>query len=405
MLSITVDDLLLSYKDETIQQQFYEHLSAAFDVTTPNDITKFKFLSMTIYQSVDGTSIDQTTHLTTKILEHWFNHGHITKNIHTPYPTDSNFELDLTTDTPLHAETLRTYEMRYHGPFNHTIGKLLHIQQWTRQDINFAVTRLASFIKKPTKHAFHALEHLMWYLHTHSHEPIFYPRLPIGPPQKIKYTFSPTQSQQYILPSSIVYFTDSAFGNILPDRCSMQSNNSFLNGVITSWTTNIQSFIAADSTDAELKAIFSTVKRITSFTHFLTSSSVSSITAQPITLFIDNKPAINVVNQNKISNRSRHLDIPVTYSHEKLRQQYYIIQHIDTKLNAADDSTKPLTGPIHERHWSFSRGLRFYPSFDTPHGKYVTAPISKPYTYTTIASEIHIYHNVYRRTLITATDT
>ncbi len=70
-------------------------------------------------------------------------------------------------------------------------------------------------------------------------------------------------------------------------------------------------------------------------------------------------------------------------------------------MNAADDSIKPLTGPIHERHWSFSRGLRFYPSDDTPHGKYVKPPLSKPYTYTTIASESHIYHNMYCRTMTT----
>ena len=398
MLSITVDDLLLSYKTENIQQHFYERLSAAFDITTPKDITTFKFLSMTIYQSDSGTSIDQTTHIATKILEPWFNNGHITKIVNTPYPTDSNFELELSTDTPLDKETLQSYEMKYHGPFNHTVGKLLHIQQWTRQDINFAVTRLAAFTRNPTKIAFHALEHLMRYLHTHSHEPIFYPKSAIGPSQLIKYKFSPTQSQQYILPSSLVYFSDSAFGNILPDRRSMQSNNSFVNGVITSWTTNIQSFIAADSTDAELKAVFSTVKRLISFTHFLTSSSISSMTDKPITLFVNNKPAINVINQNKISNRTRHLDIPVTFSYEKLQQQYYTIRHIDTKMNAADDSTKPLTGPIHERHWSFSRGLRFYPSYETPHGKYVKPPISQPYTYTTTAHESHVHHNVYCRT-------
>ena len=43
------------------------------------------------------------------------------------------------------------YETRYHGPFDHTIRKLLHIQQWTRQDISYAVTRLASFTKSPNK--------------------------------------------------------------------------------------------------------------------------------------------------------------------------------------------------------------------------------------------------------------
>ena len=169
MLSITVDDLLLSYKNEITQQKFYSHLSAAFDMTTPKDISQFKFLSLHIVQSQHGTSIDQTNHITTKILDHWFQQGYPTKIVNTPYPTDNNFELDLTTAPSLNSDTLHQYETRYHGPFNHTLGKLLHIQQWTRYDINFAVTRLAAFTKNPNKVAFHALEHLMWYLHTHSH--------------------------------------------------------------------------------------------------------------------------------------------------------------------------------------------------------------------------------------------
>ena len=51
MLSITVDDLLLSYKNDHVEQAFYAHLSQAFDITTPTDTTKLKFLSLTIYQS------------------------------------------------------------------------------------------------------------------------------------------------------------------------------------------------------------------------------------------------------------------------------------------------------------------------------------------------------------------
>ena len=395
MLSITVDDLLLSYKDNSIQQQFFTHISAAFDITTPPNISKFKFLSMTIYQSKFGTSIDQTTHIATKILDKWFTNGHTPKRVHTPYPTEHTFEFNLSETPPLDDEMLPIYEARYHGPFNHTIGKLLHIQQWTRQDINFAVTRLATFTRNPNKPAFLALEHLMWYLHTHFHEPIFYPRITLGPPQTITYKFSTSQILRYTLSSYLVYFSDSAFGNILPDRRTMQSNSSYLNGVIISWTTNVQSFIAADSTDAELKALFCTVKKIISFSHFLTSSSIHLSTNTPIPLYVDNKPAINIVTQNKISNRSRHLDIPVTYSYEKLQQQYFHILHIDSKMNAADTSTKPTTGPIHQRHWSFTRGHRFYPSPDTEHGAYLTPPTDPPFTYTSHTPPSHPCHNIY----------
>ena len=65
---------------------------------------------------------------------------------------------------------------------------------------------------------------------------------------------------------------------------------------------NIQLFFATNSTDVELKTIFSTVKKLIAFSHFLTSSSIHFQAQQPIILFVDNKPAINIITQTKISN-------------------------------------------------------------------------------------------------------
>ncbi len=371
MLSVTVDDFLLSYRNDKIQNEFYTHLSTAFDITTPSDITKLKFLSLNIYQSEYGTSIDQTNHIHSNILTSWFEDGHSPKITNTPFPTDTTFECDLSQSPPLDGDDLVMYESRYHGAFNHTIGKLLHIQQWTRYDLHYAVTRLASFTRNPNKYAFLALEHLIRYIHSHLHEPIFYPRCTIHGTESIQYNFSSKQSQTYHLSSYPTFFSDSAFGNILPSRRSMQSNCCVLNGAIISSSTNIQTTIASDSTDAEIRALYSTVKKMISFSHFLTSSSFRDLTPNPMTLYGDNRASINIILQNKISPHSRHLDIPVTFSYQHLQRKYFFITHIDTKLNAADISTKSTSGPLLSRHWSFLRGQRFYPSETTKHGQYL----------------------------------
>ena len=57
---------------------------------------------------------------------------------------------------------------------------------------------------------------------------------------------------QYKLTSSPIYFSDAAFANILPDCCTIQSNYSILNEVVTSWTANIHTSIATNSTNAKL---------------------------------------------------------------------------------------------------------------------------------------------------------
>ncbi len=270
LLSIMVDDFLLSYRTEATQQHFYKNLSSAFDITTPSDITKLKFLSLTIYQSKFGTSIDQTSHIQSKNLAPWFDNGHLPKYVNSPFPTDTHYEEDLAQSTPLQDDELKLYEKRYHGALNQSIGKLLHIQQWTCLDINYAVTRLASFTRNPNKPAFLALEHLMRYLHSHLHEPIFYPNTFQAKIQKITYQFSSKQSATYDLSSYTVFFSDSSFANILPNQRLMQSNCGLFNCVVTSWGTNIQTSIASDSTDAEIRSIYTTTKKIVAFTHFLT---------------------------------------------------------------------------------------------------------------------------------------
>ena len=151
----------------------------------------------------------------------------------------------------------------------------------------------------------------------------------------------------------------------------MQADVGLLNGSITFWTCNIQSSIAADSTDAETKALFHVSKHATTFRNFITSTQTHEILNTPPHIYADNKATIGLIQTNKLSSRSRHLDIPIAFAHDRLTLGYFTIEHISRKLNAADSSTKPCTGPIHQRHWQFLRGLRFYPSPTTEHGRYL----------------------------------
>ena len=134
--------------------------------------------------------------------------------------------------------------------------------------------------------AFQALEHVITYLKQHMHEPIFYPTKPIGPGELITYQWSQHQTTTYTIKSTYTFHVDAAFTNILPDRQSMQSNIGLLNGVIVSWSTNIQSAIAVDSTDAETKAIFHASKRACATKNFITSANLDPILNTPPYIYI-----------------------------------------------------------------------------------------------------------------------
>ncbi len=230
MLSTTVDDFLLSFKHPTIRDHFFKFMSEAFDVTTPGYQTQLTFLSLRIYQSEHGISVDQTNHIYNNILSDWSSHKINYQHHDNPMKAHPTYEYELSQSPPLSSKDLEAYEQKYHGAYNHTIGKLLHIQQWTRPDLNFTISRLATFVKSPTSMAFEALDHLISYLYHHMHEPIFYPRKSIGPDELITYQWSPKQQSNYTTKTTYTYHSDAAFANILPDRRSMQADVGLLNG-------------------------------------------------------------------------------------------------------------------------------------------------------------------------------
>ena len=63
MLSTTVDNFLLSYKDEAIQDRFFVFMMTTFDITRPSDQDEFTSLSLCLYQSSAGISINQAEHI------------------------------------------------------------------------------------------------------------------------------------------------------------------------------------------------------------------------------------------------------------------------------------------------------------------------------------------------------
>ena len=85
---------------------------------------------------------------------------------------------------------------------------------------------------------------------------------------------------------------DSAFANIQPHRRSMQSNITTLNGVAVNWSCNIQSKVAADSTNAEVTALYSTCRKAIVLHHFLTSGIFHADIMKSIIIFADNEAVI-----------------------------------------------------------------------------------------------------------------
>ena len=65
ILCMTVDNFVLPFKNPAIRDEFFEFMTITFNVTTQPQL---KFLSLRIYQSEYGISVDQTQHIYKKFL-------------------------------------------------------------------------------------------------------------------------------------------------------------------------------------------------------------------------------------------------------------------------------------------------------------------------------------------------
>jgi hypothetical protein len=67
-------------------------------------------------------------------------------------------------------------------------------------------------------------------------------------------------------------------------------------------------------------------------------------------LYIDNKAAIDMINVNRPTPRSRHIDIQYFAIQEWRAGGLILVRHIPGILNSADQATKALGWTLHDRH-------------------------------------------------------
>ena len=118
--------------------------------------------------------------------------------------------------------------------------------------------------------------------------------------------------------------------------------------------------IAAISINAETKAIFHVSKGASSLGFFCSVGTSILLSIKSHNIFI------LIVKTNKLTGRSHHLDVPITFTHNCYMLCFFIIAYISTKLNTADPTTKACTGPTCQRQWGFLRGYRLHFPPTTP---------------------------------------
>ncbi|UYV78679.1 hypothetical protein LAZ67_16002366, partial [Cordylochernes scorpioides] len=213
-----------------------------------------------------------------------------------------------------------------HVPYRELIGSLLYLANSSRPDMTFAVTKLAQFCSNPGERHWQAAKHILRYLQATKNVSLIYKR---GS-------------------DDILAFSDSDWANDIDDRRSTSGSAVTINGCLVSWRSKKQNCVSLSTMESEYIALAQTTKEILWIAQILENLKCLTNASRPITIFCDNRAAIEFSKNNIENNRSKHIDIRYHYIREKVNSGDIHVNYISTNDNLADIFTKGLKRTAHQ---------------------------------------------------------
>jgi hypothetical protein len=209
--------------------------------------------------------------------------------------------------------------------FRSGVGSLLYLVKHSRPDIANAVRNLSKVMDGATE----------------AHQKILY--------RTIKYVIDTRGRALLMQPVNskgryweIEAYSDSDWASMENNRKSVSGFVVFLNGVLVSWKSKQQEVIARSSTEAEYIALAAVCTEVIFIKQLLESINIGVKT--PIKINVDNTGAIMLLENESISNRTKHIDVRVHFVRDLRDDKIINVEYVNTAFNLADPYTKNLTG-------------------------------------------------------------
>ena len=311
IIALYVDDLLIASSKKVELLAIKRRLAQQYEMEDMGEATFILGIDIARVRASRSISIGQSAYINTLLERHGMTDCNATT---TPMDSGAATELVAASEGYQSSDTLRR-------DFQSIIGGLMFAAVCTRPDITFAVNRLARYCSNPTEAHHAAAKRILRYLKgTVDH----------------RITYTGTAETNPLL----VGYCDADWAQDKDSRRKSTSGYVMCGGAV-SWQSKKQSTTALSTTQAELMAITSATKELLWYRHHLTGIGLVQST-RPTTLLVDSQCAMDIANNGRISDRSKHIEVQHYFVREHIEANTLTLQHIASSSQVADTLTKPL---------------------------------------------------------------
>ena len=310
IVTLWVDDVIIFSNNEKLKKQIKFNLEKHFDMKDLGPVKKCLGMNISRNRASGELFIDQKDYIQQVLKRFGMEECH---------PVGTPMEVDT---KPLIVEEKSPFNTNV--PYQEAVGCLLYISQISRPDINHAVNTVSRFTKNYQAQHWKAIKRIFRYLKGTEDYRLCYSK-------KMK--------------SDVLAYSDSDWGNLLTQRYSVSGSTIKFNGGLIAWSSRRQRTIALSTVEAEYMSLSSCVQEVLWLRALINEIDPAMVHNHPTEIFCDNLGAIQLSNNDIVSNKSKHIDLRYHFLKEHIKSNEIKLTHIRTDDMIADAMTKPLAKP------------------------------------------------------------
>jgi hypothetical protein len=367
MILCQVNDFILAIPDPAIADKIYtcigKLLQQPAKETIPfvNEGLATEFNGIDVLQTQDYIKISSDSYIHRLLKTHgWDTPVDTTSAPRKPLPPDSYTILYNSVGPPKGSKAANVLMTEFRYTYRGLLGKLMFPYVTSCVDIVIGLainilSKLSKFSTAPSPIHYISLKRIAKYLRRTADWGLIYwypvpnttlPHVPLNPVSATLYPddlpFYPEHSA-FSEPFAIV---DASHANDLRNKGSTTGYSFIMAGAAISYRVKTQPIVATSSTEAEFFTAIHAGK-VRCYIHSILRELGFPPTG-PTIIYEDNQSTINIINNGKPTERTRHVDIQWFSIHEWRRAGNLILCHLPGKINPANALTKPLGCVLHE---------------------------------------------------------